>query len=277
MDGFKERGQALLIVVLVMVVSLTIGLSVASRSITNLRTSKEEESSQRAFSAAEAGVERAIKANCQSLPCPTLASSFSENSSNYNAQTTYLSGTNFLVNGGNIISKNDGTDIWFVSHKADGTLDYSATWNGSLTLYWGSVSDVCDSDPAKNTAAALEIILIRGTKDSPVASRFGVDKCSSRAGSNKFDAPGGGGTVGGKVFSSSYVINNITSGIVARIVPLYANTTLGVSGGNNALPSQGKIINSTGESGTTSRKITVFQGYPSLPSEFFQYILFAPN
>lgn len=276
MGSFNERGQALLIVVLVMVVSLTIGLSVAGRSITNLRTSKEEESSQRAFSAAEAGIERAIKANCQALPCPTLASAFSENSSNYNTNTTYLDGAEFLVNDGNIISKNDGTDIWFVSHNADETLDYSTTWSGNFTLYWGSSSDVCDSDPAKNTMAALEVIVITGTKALPVATRYGLDKCASRAASNKFNTPQNGGTIGGKTFSSSYTIN-VSSAIVARVIPLYASVTLGVSGGGNALPSQGKKISSTGESGTTSRKITVFQGYPSLPSEFFQYILFTPK
>ncbi len=48
----NQSGQALLIIVLVMVVALTIGLSVASRTITNLRTSREQASSQKALSAA---------------------------------------------------------------------------------------------------------------------------------------------------------------------------------------------------------------------------------
>src|SRR5690242_8662448 len=56
-----EAGQALLIVVLVMVIALTVGLSLASRSITNLRNSTDEANSQAAFSAAEAGVEQAVK------------------------------------------------------------------------------------------------------------------------------------------------------------------------------------------------------------------------
>lgn len=43
-----------------MVIALTIGLSIAARSIINLQTTTEEEISQRAFSAAEAGIERAI-------------------------------------------------------------------------------------------------------------------------------------------------------------------------------------------------------------------------
>ena len=62
MSNFQsQKGQALLIVVLAMVVALTVGLSVVSRSITNLKNSQQEIDSQKALSAAEAGVELAIK------------------------------------------------------------------------------------------------------------------------------------------------------------------------------------------------------------------------
>ena len=53
-----QRGQALLLVILTMVITLTVGLSIASRNITNSRSSSEEESSQKALSAAEAGIEK---------------------------------------------------------------------------------------------------------------------------------------------------------------------------------------------------------------------------
>ncbi len=53
----KERGQILILVLLVVVVSLAVGLSVASRNISNLKTSTQAEQSQRAFTAAEGGVE----------------------------------------------------------------------------------------------------------------------------------------------------------------------------------------------------------------------------
>ncbi len=56
MRVISESGQALLIVVLVMVVVLTMGLSVASRSITNLRIATEQDNSQASFSAVEAGI-----------------------------------------------------------------------------------------------------------------------------------------------------------------------------------------------------------------------------
>ena len=57
----KQKGQVLLIVVLVMIVALTVGLSLISRSITNLRTSTEEAESQKALAAAEAGIEQALE------------------------------------------------------------------------------------------------------------------------------------------------------------------------------------------------------------------------
>ena len=49
---FKDqKGQALLIIVLVMVVALTVGLSLVSRTITNIRNTREQASSQKALSA----------------------------------------------------------------------------------------------------------------------------------------------------------------------------------------------------------------------------------
>src|SRR3989338_1032652 len=53
----KRRGQILILIILIVVVALAVGLSVASRNITNLRTSTQTEHSQRAFTAAEGGIE----------------------------------------------------------------------------------------------------------------------------------------------------------------------------------------------------------------------------
>src|SRR3990167_8278862 len=59
----NSKGQALLIVILVMVVALTITLSVISRAVVNLRTTQDQEKTQRALAAAEAGIEQTIKNN----------------------------------------------------------------------------------------------------------------------------------------------------------------------------------------------------------------------
>lgn len=57
MRGNLKSGQILVLVLLVVVVILAIGLSVASRNLTNLRSSTQAEQSQRAFTVAEGGVE----------------------------------------------------------------------------------------------------------------------------------------------------------------------------------------------------------------------------
>ena len=56
----EQRGQVVVWIMLVSVVGLTLGLSIASRTLSNLRQSSELEGANRAFSAAEAGIERAL-------------------------------------------------------------------------------------------------------------------------------------------------------------------------------------------------------------------------
>ncbi|MBU0619066.1 hypothetical protein KKD62_02400 [Patescibacteria group bacterium] len=57
----REKGQVLLIVLLVTVVALTLGLGAISQSITDIKISEEEEESARAFNLAEAGIEEALR------------------------------------------------------------------------------------------------------------------------------------------------------------------------------------------------------------------------
>src|SRR3989338_3351838 len=114
----NEKGQAFLIVVLVMVVALTVGLSVASRTVTNLRTTAEEENSQRAFSAAEAGIEKALKTGPISSPLD-----LGNNASIESVQIVGVSGTEFLLNGGNPVLQDDGFDLWLSSYP-----DYTNPW-----------------------------------------------------------------------------------------------------------------------------------------------------
>lgn len=57
----KEKGQVLIILILVTLVALTVGLAITQRSVTDISISTKTEQSSRAFSAAEAGIEKAIE------------------------------------------------------------------------------------------------------------------------------------------------------------------------------------------------------------------------
>ncbi len=262
-----QKGQALLIIVLVMVVALTVGLSVASRTITNLRNTREQASSQKALSAAEAGIEQAIKSG---VP---VAGSFTGNTT-YNTTVTQVNGTApFVLNGGSSVAKNDAVYVWITPFTSNFTTVWPPTGFADLTIYWGDNTGDCNN-------AAIEISVISGSKASPVITRYTADPCgtptSERRGTNNFgNVATSNTTISGIRFYYQKTVT-ITNGLLVRVNPVYKATFMGASG-SVALPGQGSIITSTGTSDdTTQRKVTVFQGYPEIPAEFFPYILFRP-
>lgn len=266
----SQRGQALLIVVLIMVVALTVGISLASRNVVNLKLSTEEQNSKMALSAAEAGIEEALigkNATNQQLGNAVV--------SNVNIQQS--AGNLFLINNGAIISKDDGVDVWLTPFNENITQLYQNPWTGNLTVVWGSGGDICDTNPAVNTMAALEIIVISGSAANPQMTQSTYDYCRLRSSNNGFTAANLNNNISVGGVKPAYTTNPIavTNGLFVRIIPLYANTVIGVQASSN-LPSQGQIITSTGTAGTTQRKISYFQTNDSLPSEFF-YSIFSPK
>lgn len=286
----REKGQILLIVILVIIVASTIGLSLASRSITSLRTSTEEAESQKALSAAEAGIERAI----QGLVPIAVGDNLSNNSS-YSTQFTQVQSSSFLINGGNIIPKDEGADVWLVGHNADGTPDYSSVLSPNfLHLYWGSTSEVCGTPTAP--AVVQAIVISRNKTTGEIKSyRYAYDSCPSRtsennftpADSGSFTVPGITGVTFGNRTPENGSSNNLAKGVtdivLMRVIPLYKDAVIGIyacdRAGNNctSLPSQGYIISSTGISGSANRKITVFKGYPQTYLPYLSYGLFVAN
>lgn len=266
-----ERGQILLIVVLVMTVALTVGLSIASRTITEIRTGTEQDTSQRAFSAAEAGIEKALQE-------ATGSSGSFDNAATYETTIQTIAGMELLLNNGAHILKDDASDLSLSTYPG-----YTNPWTGTIMIYWGSEADVCSTNPAANTMAALEILLITGDKSNPVLTHYPVDPCSSlnnvsspRTDFNNFEEIGTGGrTIQGKELAFSKTIS-VTNGLLMRIIPLYSSTIIGVRG-SVALPAQGKLITSIGTSDNTQRKIVGIQENPKLPLSFFPFVIFSPR
>lgn len=257
-----QEGQALLIVILTMVVALTVGLSVASRSITTVRISTAEEQSQRAFSAAEAGIEEALKSGANVALTGPLA-----NNAQYSATvTTSGNSKEFIIPppGGR---KDEAVQIWLSAYP-----NYTDRYTGKITVFWEKESTGCN-------AAAVEIIVFSGAQvTSPSLNRYPIDPCTTR-GNNFYSASLAAGETGKmKDFKYKYEIPVlISNGLIMRIIPLYKSTSVGVKGDNN-LPTQGTEIEAIGKvvSGgeEITRKIRVVQSYPSLPA-IFDYAIFS--
>lgn len=262
-----EKGQVLLIVVLVMIVALTVGLSIVSRTITSNRITTEEQNSEQAFSAAEAGLEQALSNN------QATAGAFL-NRATYTTTVRTVSGNDILLNNGAPILKDSASDVWLSQYPGN-----TSPWSGNLTVYWGNPSDTCTANEATNSRAALEVVLISGTRAVPRVTHYALDPCPARAANNRFESiSGSSATIGGKTFAYSKVITILPAspGLLMRIVPLYASSPVAVRG-STALPAQGTLVESVGTADNTQRKIVSFRGYPSLPTELFPFILFSPK
>ncbi len=275
MRNHSNSGQILLIVVLSMVVALTVGLSIASRTISNLKISKQNEESQRAFQAAEAGVERAIDKILQGCmedsTCNNIQSINLGNQAMISNVEVKQAESNLVhLNGRERVEQAVGIDVWLSKHPNFAPPYYT----GDLTIYWGE-GQSCTSAGNKLTAA-LEVLIIHGSPDDPQLTRYVYDPCT---GNNRL-SPSSAPIVEGEYekdsikYNYTSTIRNITNGLLMKVIPSYNSTRIAIEADDGKiLPSQGSTIESVGKSGDTVRKIQYFQSYPQIPNELFPYAI----
>ncbi|OGY16320.1 MAG: hypothetical protein A2784_01340 [Candidatus Chisholmbacteria bacterium RIFCSPHIGHO2_01_FULL_48_12] len=248
-----EKGQVALIVLLVMVVMLTLGISVAQRGVTDVRISKQEEDSARAFQAAEAGVEEALS---------TLSSSegeFGEDVS-YNAQVTEAGTTGFVVGqpvaGGETVVVN--------------LAQASPSLSGLNLYFMEQGKDDCLTNPA-----AIEVSVIEKVGSQTRVRREGFDVQDR---DNNFTLVAGGSyAFEGKTWCGKATLNLIGNDEEVRIKVWYNRATIG--GGPRpagaTLGNQYVAVESVGKTeGGVTRAVQVQRGEPQLPP-MFDYALWS--
>ena len=301
--SFKESGQALLIILLVMSVSLTVVLSIIARTVTDVGISKSQDESIRAFNAAEAGIEKAIIGGAMYGHLESGATFTTTLTETGGGTSSFL----YPVN----INAGESATFWFVSHQTDPvTHEEKATCGGDPTnlcekqpnvrICWGETGTPADSDttPAilfevyynSDTVNYLEWDTAGDFSDIRVA-RATSDPYSIRRTINQFNdiSTVPCGPVGGTTFAfgrrfflnpggsfeniglPNWTLMSQGSIIMAKVHMLY-NTDkahpIAIILGGGQLPAQGKLIQSTGISSENYRKLSVFQGYPELPFAF---------
>ncbi|MEK7521382.1 MAG: hypothetical protein AAB599_01090 [Patescibacteria group bacterium] len=282
----RESGQALVVVLLILSVVLTIALSIASRSVTDITISKKEEDALRAVSAAEAGVEQLLKTGAGT----TIAGSLPVGST-FNASISGLAqGTQeFAFPTG--LRAGDTTSIWFVSHDTGGNL----VCTGALPCFTGDRIKICWGNPgtsgSSSTAPALEFSLLHtsgsGGGSTAKIGRAAYDPNSSRRTDNNFADASGSCTIDNRSFAFSKEFTLSSIGASARgnntslpgpqtgRVRFFYNTDIdhvvGISvnfPGNGVLPQQGNKIESLGTAGEAKRKVVVYRPYADIPPIF---------
>lgn len=299
----EEKGQLIIMLVLVMTIGLAIGLSIIQKSLTDVSTATKVEQSSRAYSAAEAGIEKALKGDNDDV-----TSSYTGNDSKASITDTGLQPS--PQSGSDpqspieyqSLSKEDLAQVWLASYFLSGNpppLYYKGVVTSPLTLdvFWGT--------PNTTDLAALELSVVyydnsvtpaayKNDKiylDNPNALVGGV----TRTDLNKFNKPGTVVTCDNaripkpvEKFSKYQCYTNITLPSVTNKIPilirarLLYNTTsqpfavqaVGNCGRDCSLPPQARSVVSTGTSGDTQRKVRFFQMNKVVP-QYFDYAIFS--
>jgi len=268
----NQNGQAVLIVLLIMTVILTIGLSVVSRSVTDIKISQQTQEAARAFWVAQAGLEKAIKANAG-------ISSDSLNDIDYTVSKATLGGGNEFVFPEKV-KANETVTLWFVGHdESTGLIDTGVSFKDKITLYWGNESEA--GVPSESTPA-LEATLVYN-KGGFKNMHYTYDPFANRSVKTNFTpavTTGSPFTVSGQNFKySSDVIDLKDYGtpyfLRLRLLFNPSPQVLGVLA-SSSLPNQGNCFESSAtvsESGIV-RKLKQCQFWLVSPN-IFDYVLFS--
>ena len=277
-----QKGQILLIVVLTMIVALTVGLSIAARVVTELKLSKQNEESQRAFQAAESGIQQTIE---RQSAIGTLNSPINlDNNASFSTTFTTDNGTAIIVNNGQEVDQASGADVWLSDYSANpASLFLNQMGGGSpvaITIYWGNSSQTsCSASSGDSVAPAIEVVLLRGTVANPTIQKnvYEAAGCSRISGATAGTTSGGPYTLKGVTFRNSASLTfegaSLSNGLIMKVIPIFNSSLVGFQSSGVVFPAQGSIVTSTGTSGDTVRKVVYFQSYPQLPLEIFPYSL----
>lgn len=293
-----QSGQALLIVLLVMAVALSVVLSSVSRSVSDISITEVEESSSRAFSAAEAGIEEALLS-----PPSGGVGTYTVG----DATAEVIVGPQDVTGGGyrypEKLENGDEAIIWFVDHDNDEKMYCSsgncATPTQINKLCWGDTS----IDYSITPIPAIQITVYydytvagpswtTGDFSNVKIETKGFDPDGTRRTTNGFspasEAPGQGCQIGQAFYNyemsslgfDSFDFDDACDGqvgclIMAKIRMLYNNQPEGIA---FQIPSmqtpQGIDYDSTGVLGETQRKVEVFKSFAE-PLEIFTGAMFS--
>lgn len=274
----KQEGQAVLLLILVITVALAIGLSIVQKSLVDISTASKVEQSSRAFSAAEAGIEKSLQLNI------STSVNFSENSSAANAVNSGLippvpdTGSRQAALEYPSLAKEDVAQVWLADYNSTTNPPAAAYQQSTLDVYWGNSSQ---------DQAALELTLVYHNGTAYQSQKWYLDQTSRDNGFGQVSGCSGGNTPqgGSTAYQCKETINLPTSAssrlILIRARLLYNSASqpfavqaLGTCGTTCSLPPQARSITSTGVSGETQRRVQLFQESKVAPP-YFDYAIFS--
>ena len=247
MSRRHSSGQALLITLLVLAVALTASLSLVARTITDISISEKESASSKAFEAAEAGVEEALRAIEAGEAVP---------------------GSLSLAPGG------EEAEVSIGVSEPTGELTSREIYSGEATTFWLNHFSLDGEDfPNSDIAYSKNNVKVCWSGSDNIEAAIYYQSGGDKVRREYFS--GGGGCAD---LDKGVTVNNLPNGTKFINVRFYGDAndivTVAMEGVGDNLPEQGSLITSEATVGDVARKVTVFQGWP-VPPSFFDFALFS--
>lgn len=293
MNKYNEKGQVVIIMLMVMLIALAVGLAVIGRSLNDISTSTKVEDSTRAFSAAEAGIERALKEDF-STPSSSLSINYFTNQANALVNIYTIPAATRALEYPKI-GKASFAEFWLADPSKDQNLDGVADayyTQPSFDLYFGVPQTYTNAED--KPAIEVRVFYLNGVNKIDSTTSY-FDTNSTRWTTNGFspctpDPSGNANTIVTNDGSSASFYCKVTVNsypvalpnfypILARVRLLYSNINHPMAlqpTGGASLPHQVNIYRSVGTVGNIQRQLEVFRQKYVMP-HFFDYTLFAAS
>lgn len=294
----NQSGQIVVIALLAMVVVLAIALAIIGRSMLEISTSARTEESSRAFSAAEAGIERGL----QDKNFGGGGSSGNLLSFDNNAEATVDVNANLPDAGLPLehppIGKESFAQFWLANPYGNLSASDPFDYPGSkFKIYFGAVKNssgkTIDYAADVENKPALEVMVVYLTGGEYKSTRYLYDSNNSRGNSFRGCDIGQNQRVQtnqighyNDFYCSATVPgdgSNLPVGvkIMVRVRILYSSFSHPIAvgpfdGPSGNIPKQATITKSTGTVGNVQRSIEVFKQQSVLP-QFLDYALFSAS
>lgn len=296
----KQKGQVIIIILLIMLVALSLALTLTQRSVNDVTTSTQADQASRAYSAAEAGIEKALSDNTQ----------VGTNISLGNNATATINQSGLMPYAADVgieypkIGRETTAQFWFVDPSII-TTPPTAYYNSSrFDLYYGNDGTA--------DLPAVEVNVVMFANNTFSTKTYYYDSSAARTSgandNNFFQTPACGGlgqTLANGILGSNrkfYCKQNVpglpaetdilkpgtalpcTSAnsctlILARVRFIYTNENhslaLAPTTGNR-LPPQVQIYNSVGTSGQSQKQIQAFR-VKDVVLPWFDFAIFSTN
>lgn len=295
----SQHGQMILVLILVLVVVLGIGLSVVQKSLVDVSTSTKVEESSRAFSAAEAGIEKVLQSGI-AIPTPIPLGNEAEIKSVEKSDIPKQpqEGETQVALEYPPLAKEEIAQVWLADLYSPGNPPDPFYTQNSLDVYWGQQNI---TDDAEKPAIEIKVIEYSNNDRVYTTRPFYLDSNSTRASSSGF-CDANSNCTNPSVTSScasftditttsgpnrSFLCKSTLNGLSPTLTLMFLRARILYSsksqpfavqavgtGAGRYLPTQAKTLTSIGTSGETQRKVSVFRLDKVVP-HYFDYAIFS--